>query len=153
MEFEPEGASRCLQVLCVGFGIGIGWVGEQSHDARRRDQLAQQLQPFWHYLDIQLGHARDIATGPIEASYEVELHRIADGSEDNGNSGGCRLCGKRRRSGGCGNYRHLTTHQIGCHRRQPITMTFRPAVFDRHVTTIDVAFSSRPLRKAASCGP
>jgi hypothetical protein len=77
----------------------------------------QQLQPFRRYLDVQLGHARDIAARPIKAGYEVEPHRIADGSEDNGNSGGRRLCRKRRRSGGCGNYRHLTTHQIGRHRR------------------------------------
>ena len=61
MEFEPKDASRCLQLLRVGFGIGIGWVDEQSRDPRRGDQLVQQLKPFWRYLDIQLGHARDMA--------------------------------------------------------------------------------------------
>ena len=71
----------------------------------------QQLQPFRRYLDIQLGHAGDIAARPIKAGYELELHRIADGSEDNRNSGGRRLCRKRRRSGGCGNCRHLTMHE------------------------------------------
>jgi hypothetical protein len=83
----------------------------------------------------------------------VEPHRIADGSEHNGNSGGRRLCRKRRRSGGCGNYRHLTTHQIGRHRRQPISMTFRPAVFDRHVTTIDVAFFVQTFEEGRQLRP
>ena len=53
MEFQPEGTSRRLHLLCVGFGkSGIGWVDEQGYDASRRDQLVQQLQPLWRDLHI-----------------------------------------------------------------------------------------------------
>jgi hypothetical protein len=86
---------------------GIGWVDEQSHDPRCGDQLVQQLQPFWRHLHVRLGHARNIAARLIKAGDEVELHRIADGGEDNGNRSVRRLCRERRRSGSRGNYGHF----------------------------------------------
>ena len=139
MELEPEGTSRCLQLLRVDFGkSGVGWVDEQSHDARRGDQLVQQLQPFWRYLHVRLGHACGIAARPIKAADEVELHRIADGGEDNGNRSVRRLCRERRRSASRGNHGHLTMNQIRHHRRQPITSTLRPAVFDRNVPAFNI---------------
>src|ERR1700686_5128599 len=33
----------------------------------------------------------------------------------------------------------LTLGQVGCQRRQPINLTFRPTVFDRHVPPFDIA--------------
>src|SRR6516165_11785608 len=109
MELEPEGTSRCLQLLGADFGIsGIGWVDKQCHEARRGKQLVQQLQPLWRYLHVRLGYTRDIAARPIKAGDEVELHRIADGGEDNRNSGSRRLCRERRWSGGCCDDGHLT---------------------------------------------
>jgi hypothetical protein len=94
-----------------------------------------------------LGYAGDIAARPIKAGDEVELHRIAGGSEDNGNRSGRRLCGKRRRSASRGNHSHLTMNQIGHHRRQPITSALRPAVFDRHVLAINVTGFAQPFEK------
>ena len=42
---------------------------------------------------------------------------------------------------GCGrnDHGHLAADQIGRHRRQPIVLTFRPAVFDRDVVALDIA--------------
>src|SRR5215472_11081915 len=108
MELEPETTGRCLQLLRFGFDKRIDWVDEQSHDTYGGDQLVQQLQPFWRYLYVRLGHPRDIAARPIKAGDEVEFHRIADGGEDNRNSGSRRLCRECRWSGGCGDDGHLT---------------------------------------------
>ena len=69
--------------------------------------------------------------------------------EDNRNSRGRRLCGKRRRSAARGNYGHLTTNQISGHRRQPIDPAFGPAKFDLDAAAMDgEAVSPSPLRKA-----
>src|SRR5262249_12662710 len=85
MQLHSEDAGRRLQVSQYGLGIGIGWVDERGNDGRRWYQLVRQLQSFRHYLHVQLGHARDVAARPIEASDETELNRIAGGGEDNGN--------------------------------------------------------------------
>src|SRR5262249_12263648 len=138
-ELQPEGMSRCLQLLRVGFGkTGVGWIDEQGHDARRGDQLVQQLQLFWRDLYVRLGHARDIAARSIKAGDEVELHRVAEDAEDNGNCSGRRLCRERRRSTSCGNNGHLTMDQISHHFRQPISLILCPAIFDGHVLSMDV---------------
>ena len=34
--------------------------------------------------------------------------------------------------------RYLSMNEFGCQRRQPIIMTFRPAVFDRHILALDI---------------
>src|SRR6476660_6768186 len=68
MELQSEGTSRCLQHLCVALGkSGMGWVDEQGHDARRGDQLVQQLQLLRRYLHGRLGRARDVAARPVKA--------------------------------------------------------------------------------------
>src|SRR5665811_1245996 len=61
MELQPEGTSCCLHLLRVGLGkSGIGRIDEQGHDARRGEQLVQQLQPLRRYLlHVCLGRARD----------------------------------------------------------------------------------------------
>ena len=38
-------------------------------------------------------------------------------------------------------------HQIGCHRRQPITSAIRPTVFDHDVAAIDVTGLAQPFEK------
>ena len=40
---------------------------------------------------------------------------------------------------------HPATDQIGRQLRQPIITAFRPAVFDRHILTLDVAFFTEAL--------
>jgi hypothetical protein len=46
---------------------------------------------------------------------------------------------ERPRRGGRGYHGHLATNQIGGQRRQSIVVSLRPAVFDRHVPTLDIA--------------
>ena len=55
MQLQPEGTSRRLHLLSVGLGkSGFGWVDEERHDARRGNQLVQQLQQLWRYLHVRL---------------------------------------------------------------------------------------------------
>src|SRR5258708_28248901 len=84
MQLHSEDAGRRLQVSQYGLGIGIGWVDERGNEGRRWYQLVRQLQSLRHYLHVQLGHARDVATRSAQAGDEADLHRIAGGSEDNG---------------------------------------------------------------------
>src|SRR5262249_23317986 len=134
-----EGASCCLQLLRVGFGkTGVGWIDEQSHDARRGNQLVQQLQLLWRYLNVRLGHACDILARPTNAGDEAELQRISNDGEDTGNRSGRSFCRKRCRSTSCGKHGHLTMDQISHHLRQPISLILCPAIFDGYVLSMDV---------------
>ena len=76
MKLQPEGASRCLQLLRVGLRSRIGWIDQQGYDARRGDQLVQYLQPLWRHLHVRMGHACDIAARSVEAANEANLYRI-----------------------------------------------------------------------------
>ena len=147
MELQPEGARPPHLTHCSSRVSGIGRVDEQRHDARRGKQLVQQFQPLRRYLHVQLGHARDVAARPVKAGDEAELDRVAARFEDDRNGRGRCLCRKRRRSAGRGNHGHLTTNQIGRHRRQPIILALRPAVFDRHVVAINVTGFAQPFEK------
>src|SRR5262245_13536240 len=43
--------------------------------------------------------------------------------------------------------RYLSMNEFGCQRRQPTVMSFRPAVFDRHVPARDIAGFRQALAK------
>jgi hypothetical protein len=53
-----------------------------------------------------------------------------------------------RWSRGCGNHRHLPTHEIGRHRRQAIILPVRPAVFDRNILAVNEARLAKALEKS-----
>jgi hypothetical protein len=58
---------------------------------------------------------------------------------------GRRLRCQRRRDATCSNHGHLTTNQIGRQRRHSIVLAFRPAVFDRGISTLDIAGFAQTL--------
>ena len=44
VKLQPKVTSRCPQLLHADFSnMGVGWIDEQSHDARRGDQLVQEV--------------------------------------------------------------------------------------------------------------
>ena len=47
---------------------------------------------------------------------------------------------------------HLSANEIGCQRRQPIVMSFGPAVFDRHIVALDIAGFLKPLAERGHHG-
>ena len=82
--------------------------------------------------------------------------RIFADNEDDGDRRCCRL-GRERRSVTSGRSDHSDppTNQIGRQHRQSIDLTLRPAVFNRHVLTLDIAGVLEALAKSAQtlCPP
>src|SRR5262249_45019019 len=58
---------------------------------------------------------------------------------------GRRFCSERCGRAICDDHAHPAADQIGRQLRQPIITAFRPAVFDRHILTLDVAFFTEAL--------
>jgi hypothetical protein len=107
----------------------------------------QPFQPLRHYLNIQLGHARDIAAWPVKAGDEAKAHRVTTRLEDDRNGRGPSLGRKRRRSSGRGNHGDLTMSQISHQRRQLINSVLCPAILNYDVAPIDVAGFTQPFEK------
>ena len=108
----------------------------------------QQLQPLRRYLHVRIGHARDVAAGPIKAGDEAELDRDRRPvAKTIGMVVVAAFAASTAGVAGRGNHSHLTMNQISCHRRQPITSAIRPAIFDRDVTAIDVTGFAQPFEK------
>ena len=98
----------------------------------------QHLQSFRSHLCVQGGDAGQVAAGAVQAGNEADLNRIGASDEDNRNCAGCTLGGHRRLAV-CRNYGDLTTNQIGRQSRQAVNVSFRPAVFDPYIQTLDIA--------------
>jgi hypothetical protein len=119
----------------------------------RRQHLMQHFQLFWHQSRGQLGYACNVATRAAQAGHDPELHRIATHFKDNRNDSGCSLCGERCGSRSRGNHGHLASNQIRRHRRQSISSSLRPAVFDGHVLTFHIARFLQALTECSHHGP
>src|SRR5271169_5598394 len=99
MELQPEGVGCRQSSPRLGLGLVVtGRIDQQGHDARRRDQLVQQLEPLWRYLLVRLSDAGNVAARMVEVGDEAELFRVSTGFKDDGNRRGRRLSRKRRRS-------------------------------------------------------
>jgi hypothetical protein len=75
---------RCIRI------IGIG---EESDRRGGWDHLVQHFEPLWDEFTHQKGQACDVASRPVEAADESELHRIASHSEYDRYGRSCRLGG------------------------------------------------------------
>ena len=85
-------------------------------------------------------HARNVAARPVQAGDKAVLHRIAADCEDDRNRRGGRLGRKcRAKCAACDDHGHLTATRSAASAGKPIVLTFRPAVFDRHVLALDIA--------------
>lgn len=93
----------------------------------------EQLQPPRRYLRIGLGHTREVSARPVRAGDKANLYRVSASFENNRDGRCRRLCRKRSRRTGCGNYRDLTFHQVGRQRSQPVILAIRPTLFNRYV--------------------
>jgi len=101
---------------------------------------SQQLQPLRFELHAHHGDPGDVAARPVEAGNEGELERVGGHVEDDWNGRRCRLGGHRRRGTADRNdRRNVPVDQLRRQRRQAIVMTLRPAVFEPHILTFDIA--------------
>ena len=111
-----------------------------------RNQVVQKLEPLCCQFGREDRYAGEIAPWPVETGNVAKLNRISSEQENNGNRAGCSLGGHRRLAV-CGNHGDLTANQIGRQCRQTIVVTLGPAVFDRHVPTLDIAGFCQALPK------
>src|SRR5262249_14865995 len=95
-------------------------------------------------------HASRVATWPVEAGDEAELHRIVPHREHDRNGRGCRFGRKGGVNTDRGDYCCVTVSQIGRERRQPIGLLFSPAVSDGDVATLAVAEFVQPFLESGN---
>src|SRR5262249_18943890 len=140
---KHEVAARACEPLPAGLAwwtrkSGIGRVDERSHECRSRDKLTHDFQPFRRYVDIQLGHARDVSARSIETGDKTEFDWITCKFKVDRNFRGGRFgckCGLR---GSRDKHVYWTANQIGRHPWQSIGFTLRLTVFDGNVLSFDI---------------
>ena len=99
MELQPKGVGRRLQAAQKLLGKnGTGRIDEHANDGCRWYQFVQQLQPLRPHLDVQIGHAREVAARPVQAGDKSNLHRVDRYREHDRNCRSRCLCRHYRRS-------------------------------------------------------
>src|SRR5262249_46333504 len=122
--------------FCAG-GVRIDEHGKSGGGG---NQFAKQLYAFCLQRGRKKTHACPAATRSIEARNETKLNRVISGQEHDRNCFRHRLGGKcRRNATSGGNNRERMGDEISGKRRQPIVLTFRPAIFDGYVSSFDIA--------------
>ena len=142
-ELHPLRARRFLHVSDHGLGIRIVRVHEESDHLGLGDQLGQQLEPLGHQLRGQNADAREVAARPGKAGDQTLSDRVG-AEEDNRDRRGCAFAA--RAAGGAGHdHVDLAADEVGGQCGQPIIATLRPAVFDRHILSLDIAGFAQSL--------
>ena len=148
MELQPEGTSRRLHLLrVVSATVGLAGLTSRAMTLAVGTSSCSNCSRFGVISTFVWVTPVTLPPGRLRLADEAEPDRVAARFEDDRNGRGRRLCRKRRRSAGRGNHGHLTMNQISRHRRQPIILALRPAVFDRHVLAFDVTGFAQPFEK------
>src|SRR5262245_42144094 len=133
---------------CIGYGLQVfrnrrsEWicgVDEQSNDRRPGEQLTREFEPLRPDFEVKLGRASHVAAWSVQAGDKTQLDWVAPGREYDRNGRRRRFGRQRRRCAGRGDDRDLALDQVGRQRWQSVIVTFRPAILDSRVLTIDVA--------------
>jgi len=90
-----------------------------------------------HEFCAQVSHTGGVAARPRKFGDQPLDHGVGRGREHDRDRRRRSLCRERGGSAGRGDHGDLSAHQIGRERRQPIVVTLRPAIFDRHVAAFD----------------
>ncbi len=145
MELHPLRLRRFLDLAHVVLGIRIVGVHEQGDQPGLGNQLGKQLEPLGCQVASEGADAGDVAARAGETGIETAQDRVADEGDDRDRRGGIfrRSCpsGARR------DQIDLAPDEIGGQCGQPIVLILCPAVFDRHVLSLDVAGFAQPLAK------
>src|SRR5207342_2430171 len=129
------------------FGKGVCRVGKRRHAARAGKHLPDQFETFSRKLGRRRRQPCDVSTWPGQATYEPRSHRIAGWGHDDRDFRCrtlCRLYGGSFR--GDDNI-DLEINELRSQRCQTIQLSFRRAILDLHILTVDVAELSEPLPK------
>jgi len=86
-----------------------------------------------------LSRASHVAAWSAQAGDKTQLDRVTPRREYDRNRRGRRFGRERCRRGGRGDDGDFLLNQIGRQRWQSVIVTFRPAINDRYVSTLDIA--------------
>ena len=138
-------AAACRSLNCES-AVGLVGLTRTAITVAAGTASCSIFQPLWRYLHVQARHACKVTSRPVQALDKSNCDWIGTHLEDYWDCCGRRLC--RERCGSASwrdNHGHLTTYQICRQRRQSIVLTFRPAKFDRDISTLDIAGFARDL--------
>src|SRR5262245_61727177 len=155
--FLPDRTGRRLHLTRHGIrATGVAGIDEHAEPIYAGQQLAQNPYALWQQFRTQKIDTGCVAARPGEAGNETHADRIFRDTKDNGDRTGCRFGGASTNlDTRCCNHAYLAADQIGRQFRQPIELTFGPAIFDGDITTFDIAGFRQPLTegcKAVSNG-
>jgi hypothetical protein len=149
LKLYPECPRRGIGLLqsnlsgAVRHGI---WFQEKGDPAGPRHGFLEQLQELADKVGKSDRKPRDVTARPRQASDEALFYRITNRSEDDGDR-------RRRPLGGYGGEcassgqddMDLEHNQFGRECGEPLGVTLRPAIFDRHALTLGVTGFAQPL--------
>src|SRR6266540_7480414 len=105
----------------------------------------QQFELLRRQFHRHSGHAREVASWPIEAADKSKLDWVAPYSENDRDIRGHGFSSVRSRGAARQrNHPHVPIDQIGHQRVQSLVLAFGPAEFDCYVLALDIATSFRP---------
>jgi hypothetical protein len=137
----PDRARSWSHLSQYGLGVGsIGGIDEQGHTLGFRNQFTQQFEPLCRQLSRDEIDTCQVAGRPSKTGDKAEPDRVIADDEDNWDSRSSRLgreCRSRPFRGG--DYGDLSANEVARQGRQPLILTFRPAVFDRYILALDIA--------------
>ncbi len=104
-----------------------------------------RLQPLGDEFRAQEGRARNIPTRPSETGHEPVANRIAHSHHDDGNGGGCLLCGTASRRSHRDDDIDLETGEFGRQSRKALDSPVRRSVFNQDVLALHIAVLAQSL--------
>jgi hypothetical protein len=131
-------------ISCSMLVVRIVGVCEQGEQAGLGNKLGKQVELLGHQLPRHDADAREVATRPAETANEPISDRVAC-REDNWDRRGCAFRCHCRRCTAREDHVYLATNEVGGQSRQPVIIVLRPAVFDRHILSLDVAGFAQSL--------
>ena len=125
-------------------------IDQQGNRAALGTSSCSSSSRFGTELTLKTADARDVAARPVEAGNETKFDRVAADVKTIGIVAVAALAASAAGGADRDDHGHLAANQIGRQRRQPIVLTFRPAVFDRYIAALDIAGFIQALRYASS---
>src|SRR5262249_19241801 len=150
LNLQSDGASSRLHVSQRGLlSRSSGRIDEHGDTSRARHHLTQEFKPLCGQLTTEKIDPCQVAARPREARDQAQPDRVLGDDKDDGNCRGGGLGGKRGGRAHGGDRDRPVTNQLVCQLRQSIELILGPAVFDRHVLALDVAYILQALAKCA----
>ncbi len=120
---------------------------EKGNQTGLREDFAQQFQALRNYLGPEDVPSRRVASRPVEACDETQLHRVTAGGEHDRNGCGRLLRRPCRGRPGRDQQRRRKRDQLGRERRQTIEASLGESVLDRNIPADDEARLFQSVQK------